>query len=109
MKDKIQGKMDRHYPITVNGQKCRILSYKTDGTHLTLIAKIRSDELFCPRPGVDQEIVIETPPNWQVFTVQWESASSESGVFRTHYRILAERKEPIPIVPDFAPDGSPEP
>lgn len=98
MKDKIKGKMDRHYPITVNGRKCRILGYKTDGSRLTIITKISSCDLLAS-PNEKLEIVIESQSQRHIYVVQRENAYCGISVFRYYYTILDERVEPSSVQP----------
>ncbi len=92
MKDKIKGKIDKHYTILVNGQKCKILNYKTEDSRLTIITKISNPNLWlnCDEKG---EICIEDGSKRHYFSVKSYSACYGITIFRYYYYILDERIE----------------
>ena len=68
MKDKIQGKINKHFPVYVNGHKCRILNYYIQNDYLTVITKINNSnfgirgdtgELVIKKGGVKTAYIVE--------------------------------------------------
>lgn len=90
MKDKIKGKIDRHYPIYVDGRRCLILNYRVREGHLTLITKIKNSSLAIG--GDVGEIVIEKDGVRTEFTVERCTVYYGVSIFEYGYHVLEEKR-----------------
>ena len=93
MKDKIKGKIDKHYPIYVDGRKCLILNFRVRDGHLTLITKIKNSDLAIS--GDAGEIVIEKDGVRTEFNVERCPVYYGITIFEYGYHILEERRTVI--------------
>ena len=91
MKDKIKGKIEKHYDILVNGQKCKILNYKIDGSELTIITKIKNSNLWMSRNDKG-EICIEDENKRHFFSVKGLYAHYSTTIFNYSYLIIEEER-----------------
>lgn len=93
MKDKRKGKIDKHYPIFVDGRKCLILNYRVRDGHLTLITKIKNSDLAIS--GDTGEIVIEKDGVRTVFFVERCTVYYGVTIFEYGYHIYDEKRTDI--------------
>lgn len=92
MKDKMKGKLDNHFHIFVNGRKCKILNYKTEDDCLTIITKIKNQNLWVDSDK-EAEICIEDENKRYFFFVKCLSVFCDTTIFRYCYSILQEHIE----------------
>ena len=89
MKDKRQGKLDKHFPVYLDGRKCLILNYKIVGSHLTIITKIKNSSLHTGF-GETGELVIEENGVKRIFLVTSTTVSYGVTIFNYGYQIIQE-------------------
>ena len=90
MKDKRQSKIDKHFPVYMDGHKCLILNYRVQGSHLTVITKIKNSSLGIS--GDTGELVIEKDGMKITFTVEHCTVYYDVTMFRYGYHILEEKR-----------------
>jgi len=93
LKDKRQGKINKHFPIYVDGHKCRILNYHVENNHLTIITKIRNDNLGIR--GDTGEIVIEKDGVKITYIVEHCTVFYGITIFNYGYHIVEEKRTSI--------------
>ena len=89
LRDKRQGKIDRHFPIYIDGHKCLILNYSVKDNHLTLITKIKNSNLRIS--GNTGEIVIEKDGVRKIYIVENCTVYYGITIFNYGYHILEEK------------------
>ena len=87
MTDKRQKKLDQHFPVYLDGRKCRILKYRIEGDSLTLITKIKNSDLHTGF-GETGELVIEENGVKRSFLVTTTTISYGVTIFHYCYKII---------------------
>ena len=93
MKDKRKSKIDRHFPVYMDGRKCLILNYRVYDDRLTVITKIRNSDLSIS--GDTGELVIEKDGVRKTFIVEHCTVYYGITIFNYGYHILEEKEEPV--------------
>lgn len=89
MRDKVKGKIEKHYNILINGQKCKILNYKIENSRLTIITKLKNENLWLNRDEIG-EICIEEENERHLFFVKWHSSLFDATIFYYYYTIIED-------------------
>lgn len=89
MKDKRQSKVDRHFPVYMDGHKCLILNYRVQNDRLTLITKIKNSDLAIG--GDTGELVIEKDGVKKTFIVEHCTVYYGITIFNYGYHIVEEK------------------
>ena len=90
MKDKRQCKIDKHFPVYMDGHKCLILNYRVENNHLTIITKIKNSNLGIGRDT--GEIVIEQDGVKITYIVEHCTVYYGITIFYYGYHILEEKR-----------------
>lgn len=101
LKEKRKGKIDRHFPVYMDGHKCLILNYRVQNDHLTLITKLKNSNLGIS--GDTGELVIEKGGVKITYIVEHCTVYYGITIFNYGYHILEEIRTNISEEnPDFS-------
>ena len=89
MKDKMQSKLDKHFPVYMNGHKCKILKYTVKDNRLTLVTKIKDSYLEVW--GDMGELVIEKDGMKKTYIVGRSYGFRSNTISYYDYDILEEK------------------
>ena len=92
MSDQRQKKIDRHFPVYLDGRKCRILNYRIEGDKLTIITKIKNSNLHTGF-GETSELIIEENGEKRRFLVTSLTVYYGVTIFYYSYRIIQEQTQ----------------
>ena len=93
MKDKRKYKIDKHFPVYMDGHKCLILNYLVNSSHLTVITKIKNSDLGIS--GDTGELVIEKDGVKTTYIVEHCTVYYGVTIFKYGYHILEEKRTNI--------------